>query len=94
MPYCDTSIVRWSVLLFSKLIKLFFGYFDPVKYFLIVKINNFRGDLSSISAKMATVQAGSLEEQSPASAYLCPPLHDLLCGALYNHGRVNMSTCI
>ena len=43
-----------SVLLFSKLNKIFFGYFDPENIlFQIIKINNFRGDFSSadISAK-------------------------------------------
>ena len=39
------------VFLFSKSITLFFGYFDPVNICLIIKINNFRGDLSGISAK-------------------------------------------
>ena len=37
--------------LFSKLINLLFGYFDPVTIFYVIKINNFRGDLSDISAK-------------------------------------------
>ena len=40
---------------FSKLNNLFFGYFDPVIVFFIIKINNFRGDLSDISAKTATL---------------------------------------
>ena len=40
-----------SVKIFSKLIYLFFGYFDLINiYFLIIKINNFRGDLTDISA--------------------------------------------
>ena len=47
-----------SVKFFSKLINLFFGCFDPMNiYFLIIKINKFRGDLSSISAKTATLHA-------------------------------------
>ena len=40
---------------FSKLNNLFFGYFDPITNFLIIKISNFRGDLSDISAKTATL---------------------------------------
>ena len=41
---------------FSKLNKFIFGYFNPVNiYFLIIKINIFRGDLSDISAKTATL---------------------------------------
>ena len=39
---------------FSKLNNLFLGYFDPINNFLIIKMNNFRGDLSDISAKTAT----------------------------------------
>ena len=40
-----------AVLLFSKLNDFFFGYFDPENIFLIIEINNFRGDLTDISAK-------------------------------------------
>ena len=48
---------------FSKLSYLFFGYFDPLEYFLIIKINKFRGDLSDISAKTGTlVQAHRRQE--------------------------------
>ena len=36
---------------FQKLNIIFFGCFDPIFFFLIIKINNFRGDLSDISAK-------------------------------------------
>ena len=39
------------MLLFSKLNYIFFGYFDPGKIFLIMKINIVRGDLTEISAK-------------------------------------------
>ena len=44
-----------SVKFFSKLNNLFFGYFDPINSFFILKINNFRGGLSDISAKTATL---------------------------------------
>ena len=40
------------VLLFSKLNQLFFGYFDPVNMFLIMKINKVRGDLTDISVEI------------------------------------------
>ena len=41
---------------FSKLNKFIFGYFDPItKFFDNKKINNFRGDLSDISAETATL---------------------------------------
>ena len=38
------------MLLFSKLNQIFIGYFDPEMVFYIVKITDFRGDLSDISA--------------------------------------------
>ena len=38
----------------------FFGYFDPVNIFFIININNFRGDLSDISAKTATLVVTSI----------------------------------
>ena len=40
-----------SVLLLSKLNKIYFGYFDPEFFFLIIKIIIFRGELTDISAK-------------------------------------------
>ena len=39
----------------SKLINLFVGYFDPIIKKMIIKINNFRGDLRDISAETATL---------------------------------------
>ena len=40
------------MLLFSKSNKMFVGYCDPEKYiFSIMKINNYQGDLTDISAK-------------------------------------------
>ena len=36
------------------------GYFDPVNIFLMVKITNFRGDLSDVSAKTAALAWTSL----------------------------------
>ena len=38
------------VLLFLKSKKMLFGYFDPQKIVFDVKINNFRGELTDISA--------------------------------------------
>ena len=38
------------MLLFSKLNEIFFGYFDPEKIFLDMKINNFQGELTDFSA--------------------------------------------
>ena len=46
-----------SVLLFSKLNILFFGYFDPEKIFLDNRMNNFQGELTDISAKKAALVA-------------------------------------
>ena len=56
-----------SVKFFSKLNYYFFGYFDHVNNFLIIKITNFRGDLSDISAKTATL--GSMRTQLMPSHY-------------------------
>ena len=39
------------MLLFSKLYKLCFGYFDPENIFCIMKTNNFQGDFTNISAR-------------------------------------------
>ena len=44
-----------AVLLFSKLNKIFFGYFDLEKIFLDNEINNFQGELTDISAKKAAL---------------------------------------
>ena len=41
----------YAVLPFSKLNKIFVGYFDPENIFLANKIINFRGDLTDNSAK-------------------------------------------
>ena len=41
--------------IFSKLNSFIFGYFDPTFFFLIIKIIVFWGDLSGVSAKMATL---------------------------------------
>ena len=43
---------------------IFFGLFDPVNIFLIIKMNNFGGDPSDISAKMATLFTGAAVPQS------------------------------
>ena len=37
----------------------YFGYFDPVFFFLIIQINIFRGDLSDVSAKTVALVSGS-----------------------------------
>ena len=34
---------------------MFFGYFDPKNIFKIIRINNFRGDLSDMSAKKTSM---------------------------------------
>ena len=44
-----------AVKFFSKFNYFIFGYFDPTNVFFITKINNFRGDLSGISAETATL---------------------------------------
>ena len=54
---------------FFKIKLLFFGYFNPVNFFLIIKICNFRGYLSDISAKTATLSLTSATKgMMPASA--------------------------
>ena len=45
------SLRRDAVFLFSKLNIMCSGYFDPENVFVIVKINNFRGDLTDVLAK-------------------------------------------
>ena len=57
--------------LFSKLNYFCFGYFDPTNiFFYIIKISNFRGDPSDISAKTATL-AGMLELEGTRITYIC-----------------------
>ena len=46
-----TLTLLYPVLPFSKLNNFIFGYFDPENVFLIMKINNFRGDPTDNSAK-------------------------------------------
>ena len=46
-----------AVLLFSKLNKIFFGYFDLEKIFLDNEINNFQGELTDVSAIKAALAA-------------------------------------
>ena len=43
------------MLLFSNSNKYFIGYFDPFLFFFIIKLINFRGDLTDISAKKETL---------------------------------------
>ena len=50
-----TEHTSYTLKIFSKLIYFIFGYFDPIIIFLIIKINDFRGDLTDISAKTATL---------------------------------------
>ena len=51
---------------FSKLNKIFFGYFDPDFFFEIIKINNFRGELTDNSAKNeALLSAPALSTSDP-----------------------------
>ena len=59
-----------SVLLFSKLNKIFFGFFDPGNIFLDKKINNFRGELTDISAKKEVLVGVRMEASSTATISL------------------------
>ena len=59
---------------FAKPKKNVLGNFDPVNIFLIVKKNNFRGDLSGISAKMATLLAALASLSTPRPPPLTPTL--------------------
>ena len=52
----STDCRQWSF--FLNLKKKKSGCFDPANIFLIIKINNFRGELSDVSAKTATLIAG------------------------------------
>ena len=49
--YLQLLLGMCAVLLFSKLNKFFFGYFDPKNMFSNKKINNFRGALTNVSAR-------------------------------------------
>ena len=51
------------MLLFSKLNKIFLGYFDPEKIFQIIEINNFQGDLTDISAKKEALELSSSDDE-------------------------------
>ena len=51
VTWCWALVCPCPVLLFSKLNKIFFGYFDPEMSFTIMKNNNFKGELTDISAK-------------------------------------------
>ena len=59
-----------SVKFFSKLNEIFSGYFDPKNILYMININNFRGDLSNISAKktslVALLRAGAYVPDSTA----------------------------
>ena len=55
----SAGMERLAVLLFSKLNKIFFGYFHPDFFFKIMKINNFQGDLTDISAKNEALALGA-----------------------------------
>ena len=46
---------------FSKLDELFFGYFDPENVFQVVKINNFRRDLTNTSVKKEALVPRSID---------------------------------
>ena len=50
-----TRCVRTHVKLFQILIKCFFGYFNPINTFLIVKIYSLRGDLTYVSARWTSL---------------------------------------
>ena len=54
IAWCEYATVRVSEA-FSKLNLLISGYYDPKTIFFVVKINDFRNDLSDISAKTATL---------------------------------------
>ena len=55
LPGKDTFIHLPNSEFFSKINYFIVGYFDPVVMFLIIKINIFRGDLSDIAAKTASL---------------------------------------
>ena len=49
---CKSLVTRCGqCFCFQILIQCFFGYFHPEKFFLIMKITKFRGDLTDISVK-------------------------------------------
>ena len=56
------------MLLFSKLNKTFLGYLDPAVFFLqIMKMNNFRGDLTDISAKKEALDKAGADSRTTLS---------------------------
>ena len=88
------------MLLFSKLNKMCFGYFDPEIFYQIMKINNFRGDLTDISAKKEALmirawfdgchagahetQPGVLRKVTPKTTHISSYLKPLRSGSYYS----------
>ena len=64
-PFFGSSIghrmATLSVLLFSKLSNLIFWYFDSDFFYQILKINNFWGDLTDMSAKNEALDSTRLQ---------------------------------
>ena len=52
---CPNDCWWLSVILFSKLNKIFLGYFYPDIFFPTIEIINVRGDLTDVSVKTATL---------------------------------------
>ena len=62
-----------EVLLFLNLNKLFVEYFDPEKFFLIIKLISFRGDLPNISAKKKALPARFANSHEKTRRDMSPP---------------------
>ena len=76
------------MLLFSKLNKKYSGYFDPKKiFFQILKINNFRCDVTDILAKKEAldlsegiIQRAGLVPPRELSSFMIPGRREDMCG--------------
>ena len=72
-------VVVRTIEVFFKIESFVMGYFDPINTFLITEINNFRGDLSGISAETATLLRTVRAESRVEAEEACPETHARGC---------------
>ena len=94
---CDSSCYQWSF--FSKLNQIFLDTLILKIYFLIMKINNFQGDLSSISAKTATLLVTSFHVSFHALQFWVVYTHVAIVGMCWlmcwiSSPEVHWNVCI
>ena len=82
------ELANRSVLPFSKLNYKFFGYFDPEFFFSIVKISNFRGEQTDISAKKDALKQILNSNRMPVNVNECSVANSwcLVGSASESHG--------